>query len=199
VLLNTGVSFPIAFASARVNGMDLKLTMPVRNGISGYVSYSLMKGSATLPAVGGLFLGADALEQLEGADDIAITQDQRHTIRGRLRYDINPRIWAAASIRYGSGLPVEIEDNADEDILISQFGEKILGRVNLEGGRVRSNVALDLGSGIRLWRRNQRQLQLRAEVTNVTNRLNVINFAGLFSGTAVAAPRSATVGLQIEF
>jgi hypothetical protein len=36
-------------------------------------------------------------------------------------------------------------------------------------------------------------------VTNVTNRLNVINFAGLFSGTAVAAPRSATVGLQIEF
>ena len=105
----------------------------------------------------------------------------------------------AASIRYGSGLPVEIEDNADEDILISQFGEKILGRVNLEGGRVRSNVALDLGSGIRLWRRNQRQLQLRAEVTNVTNRLNVINFAGLFSGTAVAAPRSATVGLQIEF
>jgi len=29
--------------------------------------------------------------------------------------------------------------------------------------------------------------------------LNVINFAGLFSGTAIAAPRSTTVGLQIEF
>jgi hypothetical protein len=121
--------------------------MPVRNGISGYVSYSLMKGSATLPAVGGLFLGADALEQLEGAGDIAITQDQHHTIRGRLRYDINPRIWAAASIRYGSGLPVEIEDNADEDILISQFGEEILGRVNLEAGRVRSISDQESGYG----------------------------------------------------
>jgi len=27
----------------------------------------------------------------------------------------------------------------------------------------------------------------------------VINFAGIFSGTAIAAPRSATVGLQVEF
>jgi hypothetical protein len=158
-----------------------------------------MKGSATLPAVGGLFLGEDALGQLEGSDDITITQDQRHTIRGRLRYDLNPRVWAAATLRYGSGLPVEIEDNADEDSLASQFGEEILDRVDLDGGRVRSNIALDLGSGIRLWRRNQRQLRFRAEVTNVTNRLNVINFAGLFSGTAVAAPRSATVGLQLEF
>jgi hypothetical protein len=199
VLLNTGVSFPIAFDSARVNGMDVKVTIPTRNGISGYLSYSLMKGSATLPAVGGLFLGEEALEQLEGSGDIAITQDQRHTIRGRLRYDLNPRVWAAATIRYGSGLPVEIEDAVDEDNLISQFGEDVLGRVDLEGGRVRSNVALDLGTGIRLWRRNQRQLQLRAEVANVTNRLNVINFAGLFSGTAIAAPRSATLGLQVEF
>ena len=199
VLLNTGVSFPIAFDSARVNGVDLKVTMPTRNGISGYVSYSLMKGSATLPAVGGLFLGEEALQQLESSDDIAITQDQRHTIRGRLRYDIIPRVWAAATIRYGSGLPVEIEDAVDEDNLVAQFGAAVLERVDLEGGRVRSNVALDLGSGIRLWRRNQRQLQLRGEVANVTNRLNVINFAGLFSGTAIAAPRSATVGLQLEF
>ena len=50
-----------------------------------------------------------------------------------------------------------------------------------------------------LWRRNQRQLQFRVEVANLTNRLNVIDFAGIFSGTAIAAPRSVTVGLQVEF
>jgi hypothetical protein len=199
VLLNTGISFPIAFDSARVNGMDVKLTMPARDGVSGYVSYSLMKGSATLPAVGGLFLGEEALAQLEGSGDIAITQDQRHTIRGRVRYDINPRAWAAATIRYGSGLPVEIEHNIVEDSLLSQYGEDILDRVDLEKGRVRANFALDLGAGVTLWRSNQRQLHLRAEIANVTNRLNVINFAGIFSGTAIAAPRSATVGLQVEF
>src|SRR5262249_61037660 len=93
VLLNTGISFPIAFDSARINGMDVKVTMPARNGVSGYVSYSLMKGSATLPAVGGLFLGEEPLAELERSDDIAITQDQRHTIRGRVRYDVNPRAW----------------------------------------------------------------------------------------------------------
>jgi len=199
VLLNTGVSFPIAFHAARVNGMDVKLTIPTRNGVSGYVSYSLMKGSATLPAVGGLFLGEDALAQLEGSEDIAITQDQRHTIRGRVRYDVNPRVWAAATIHYGSGLPVEIDDNVDESTLTSQYGEDILSRVNLETGRVRPNFALDLGSSVMLWRKTQRQLHLRIEVANVTNRLNVINFAGIFSGTALAAPRSATVGLQFEF
>jgi len=33
----------------------------------------------------------------------------------------------------------------------------------------------------------------------MTNRLDVINFAGLFSGTAVAPPRSLFVRLQAEF
>jgi outer membrane receptor for Fe3+-dicitrate len=199
VLLNTGVSFPIAFHSARVNGMDVKVTLPARNGVSGYVSYSLMKGSATLPAVGGLFLGQEALAQLEGSEDIAISQDQRHTIRGRVRFDINPRVWAAATMHYGSGLPVEIDDTVDADTLASQYGEDILARVNLESGRVRANFALDLGSSVTLWRKTRRQLHLRIEIANVTNRLNVINFAGIFSGTAIAAPRSATVGLQLEF
>jgi len=40
---------------------------------------------------------------------------------------------------------------------------------------------------------------LRVEVANVTNRLNVINFAGIFSGTALGAPRSATARLQFVF
>jgi hypothetical protein len=33
----------------------------------------------------------------------------------------------------------------------------------------------------------------------LTDRLNVINFAGLFSGTAIAAPRSFSLRLMIEF
>jgi enoyl-[acyl-carrier-protein] reductase (NADH) len=34
---------------------------------------------------------------------------------------------------------------------------------------------------------------------NVTNRLNVINFAGLFSGTAIAPPRSFAIRLHADF
>jgi hypothetical protein len=36
-------------------------------------------------------------------------------------------------------------------------------------------------------------------VANLTNRLNVVNFAGLFSGTALAPPRSASVRLRLDF
>ncbi len=42
-------------------------------------------------------------------------------------------------------------------------------------------------------------LHLQADVLNLTDRLNVINFAGLFSGTALAPPRSVAIRLQAEF
>jgi len=50
-----------------------------------------------------------------------------------------------------------------------------------------------------LWRREKRPLTAQADVMNVTNRLNVINFAGLFSGIAVAEPRGASIRLRTEF
>jgi hypothetical protein len=40
---------------------------------------------------------------------------------------------------------------------------------------------------------------VQANVVNLTNRLNVINFAGLFSGTALAPPRTFGVRAQVEF
>jgi hypothetical protein len=40
---------------------------------------------------------------------------------------------------------------------------------------------------------------VQGDVMNLTNRLNVINFAGLFSGTAIAAPRSFSLRLTTEF
>jgi hypothetical protein len=199
VLLNTGISFPIAFDSARIKGLDVKLTLPPRRGVSGYLSYSLLKGTSSLPAVGGLFLGEDAIKQLGASDEIPITQDQRHTLRARVRVDLGARVWGAATVRYGSGLPVELDETVDAGALVPQFGSAVLARVDLERGRVRPNVSIDLGSGISLWSNDRRQIRALLEVANLANRLNVINFAGLFSGTAIAAPRSATAGLQIEF
>ena len=42
-------------------------------------------------------------------------------------------------------------------------------------------------------------MKFQADVMNLTDRLNVINFAGLFSGTAIAAPRSFGLRLTGEF
>jgi outer membrane cobalamin receptor len=199
VFLNTGVSFPVAFDSARVRGLDTKLTLLQAGRFSGFASYSLLKGTAQLPLVGGLFIGTDQLEQLKDEGDVIITQDQRHTLRGQLRFTVSNRLWLAATLRYGSGLPIELEDAADKGELAEQFGEEVLDRVDFERGRVRANASLDLGAGWSMWRNGGHRLNFRFEAANLTDRLNVINFAGLFSGTAIAAPRSLTVRAQWQF
>ena len=42
-------------------------------------------------------------------------------------------------------------------------------------------------------------LTTHADVLNLANRLRVINFAGVFSGTALAPPRSVAVRIQAGF
>ena len=199
VFLNTGISFPVAFASADIRGLDTKLTLPTWRRTSAFVSYALLKGTADLPVVGGLFIGDEALADLEATGNVPITQDQRHTFRAQARYDVLRRLWVAATVRYGSGLPVELDGDVDLEDLEGQYGEDILEQVNLEAGRVKPNFTLDIGLGADLALGTVRRLMLRAEFANVTDRLNVINFAGIFSGTALAAPRSASVRVQYEF
>jgi hypothetical protein len=42
-------------------------------------------------------------------------------------------------------------------------------------------------------------MRLQADVQNFNNRLNLINFAGLFSGTGVGPPRSYSIRLELGF
>jgi hypothetical protein len=83
--------------------------------------------------------------------------------------------------------------------LEAQYGSQIINRVNFAAGRVRPNFSLDLSAGVDLWKHEKSILRLQGDVENVTNQLNVINFAGLFSGTAIAPPRSGNVRLRFEF
>jgi hypothetical protein len=61
-LLDTAVSFPIAFQKSNIYGAEGKLDLPYWGRLSGFVSYSYMFGSAFLPVTGGLFLGDDAAD-----------------------------------------------------------------------------------------------------------------------------------------
>ena len=92
-----------------------------------------------------------------------------------------------------------MEDGVDANALNIQYGEAILAqsiwKVDAFARISQRTLVQELRSGAA----SQRQLRFRVEVANLTNRLNVINFAGIFSGIAIAAPRSATVGLQFEF
>lgn len=199
VFLNTGISFPIAFHSAQIRGVDVKLDLPRWGNLSGFLSYSNMIGIAQLPVAGGLFLGSDAVGVLGVTNSFPISQDQRNTARARLRYQVHPRFWIAMSAEYGSGLPVEIDGDADLNDLEAQYGPQIISRVNFSAGRVRPNFSLDLNAGVDLWKHEKSVLRIQGEMENLTNKLNVINFAGLFSGTAIGPPRSGNLRLQWEF
>jgi outer membrane cobalamin receptor len=199
VFLNTGVSFPISFRSAEIHGADVKLTLPKWAAFAGSASYSYMVGRADLPVTGGLFLGAEAADALN-ENRIPISQDQRHTVRARLRHQTAARVWTALAARYGSGLPVALkDDDLEVDDLVAHYGAAVVDRVDLDAGRIRPGFAIDLGAGMELWRRGARRLEIRGEIANLTNHLNVVNFAGIFSGTAVAPPRSLGVRARVEF
>jgi hypothetical protein len=110
------------------------------------------------------------------------------------------RIWTAVSADNGSGLPTEIDpNNINLNFLLTQYGPEILSRVNLDRGRVRPNFSLGAAAGIELYKRESGRLNLQVETNNLTGRVNVLNFAGLFSGTAVGTPRSASVHLRFTF
>ena len=198
LLLNTGVSFPISFRKAEIQGVEVKLELPDWGGLSGFVSYSNMHGLGYLPVTGGLFLGDNAGAQgLSSSGAFPVTQDQRNTARTRFRYQLAPRAWVALGAAYGSGLPVEFEGSQAD--AIAQYGSRIVDGVNLSRGRVRPSFSLDASAGAVLYKKEKQSVRLQADVINLTDRLNVINFAGVFSGTALASPRTFAVRLQTEF
>jgi hypothetical protein len=198
LLLNTPVGFPIAFRRARIYGADGKLNIPRWGKLSGFVSYSYMVGSAYFPVTGGLFLGdsaTNALTQLAGR--FWVSQDQRNTVRTRFRYQFLPRLWGAVGAEYGSGLPVDFDGTYEQ--ALAQYGQQVIDRVNFERGRVRPSFAVDASVGADIWSRDAVAMRLQFDAMNINNRLNLINFAGLFSGNSVAPPRSYSIRLKAEF
>src|SRR5882762_3088395 len=198
VLLDTGISFPIAFRKARIAGEELQLAVTHWGRFSGYLSYANQSGIGLGPITGGLFLGDDAANALTDTSKFAVSQDQRNTARARVRFQAERRVWLAMGAQYGSCLPAAI-GSADVNDLLAAFGPQILSRVNLQRGRVRPNFSVDAAAGADLFRSEQRSATVQIQVANLADRLNVINFESLFSGTAVAAPRSVSARVKFTF
>jgi len=197
VLLDTGVSFPISFAKGQITGEEIRIEVPHWRRFSGYLSYANQVGIGQGPITGGLFLGSDAAAALTDTSRFPVSQDQRNTARARVRFQATPRFWLALGGEYGSGLPADT--SADPAFLLAQYGPEILNEVNLARGRMKPNFALDAGAGFDVYHKEQRSAALQIQAANLTDRVNVINFASLFSGTAVAPPRSVSGRLKLTF
>jgi len=197
-ILDTAVSFPIAFRKGAIYGAEGKLELPHWNRFSGFLIYSYIVGNVWFPVTGGLLLGDDAVNattQLSG--HFPDSQDQRHTARARLHYQLTSRLWFAGGGEYGSGLPFEF--TGTYDLAVAQYGQQMVNRINFADGRIRPLLSVDISAGAELYKKEPRSLRLQADIENLNNRLNVLDFAGLFSGSAIAPPRSYFFRLAATF
>ena len=197
-ILSTAVSFPIAFRKAILYGAEGKLELPHWRRFSGFLSYSYIVGNAWFPVTGGLFLGDDAVNattQLTG--HFPDSQDQRNTARMRIRYQLTSRLWIAGGPEYGSGLPFDFEGTYQQ--ALAEYGPAVVNRININSGRIKPMLAVDASAGADLYKKENRSLRLQADGENLNNRLNVIDFGGLFSGNAIGPPRSYSLRLAATF
>jgi len=197
-ILNTVVAFPIAFDKAVIYGAEGKIEMPVWGRFSGFVSYSYMVGNAWFPVTGGLFLGDDAVNattRLTG--HFPDSQDQRNTVRARARCQLASRFWLAGGVEYGSGLPFDFTGTYDQ--ALAEYGQQVVNRINFDRGRVRPAFSIDASAAASLYQKDELGLRLQFDVENLNNRLNVIDFGGLFSGNAIAPPRTYALRLTTSF
>jgi TonB-dependent Receptor Plug Domain len=200
---NTTVSFPIAFKKAVIYGAEAKLDVPNWRGFSGFLSYSYTVGQAWFPVTGGLFLGDDAMIPTSG--HFPDSQDQRNTVRGRIRYQIGPRFWIAGGIQYDSGLPFDFQCDPSLTLpqciagVVQQYGQQVVNRINFNRGRIFPAFQVNASAGADVYTSERIKMRIQADGQNLTNVLNVIDFGGLFSGNAIGPSRSFALRLTTTF
>lgn len=202
-IANTTISYPIAFKKAIIYGAEAKLDVPDWHKFSGFLSYTYTVGQAWFPVTGGLFLGDDAVIPTSG--HLPDSQDQRNTVRGRVRYQVTRRFWVAGGIQYDSGLPFDFQCDPSLTLpqciagVVQQYGQQVVNRINFDRGRIYPAFQVNASAGANIYTSDRLKMQLQVDGQNLTNVLNVIDFGGLFSGNAIGPSRSYALRLQTTF
>jgi len=200
---NTTISYPIAFRKAIIYGAEAKLAVPDWHGVSGFLSYSYIVGNAWFPVTGGLFLGDDAVIPTTG--HLPDSQDQRNTVRGRVRYQVAPRFWIAGGIQYDTGLPFDFQCPDGETLqqciagVTATYGQQVVDRINFARGRIYPSFQVNVSAGANVYKSERFNVQLQADGQNLANVVDVIDFGGLFSGNAIGPSRSFALRLTTTF
>jgi hypothetical protein len=144
---------------------------------------------------GGLFLGDNAINPTSG--HFPDSQDQRNTVRGRVRYQVIPRLWVALGCDYNSGLPFQPDLTAQQ--YASEYGQVVVNHLNFNRDRIFPFFTQNASMGLDLYNREKRSVRFQADVANPSNTLQVIDFGGLFSSNAIGPERSYFFRLATTF
>jgi hypothetical protein len=146
---------------------------------------------------GGLFLGGDTQGALTPGIHFPDSQDQRNTVRARVRYQVAPRFWIALGADYNSGLPFQPDLTPQQ--YATEYGQGVINHLEFNLGRINPYLTENVSVGADLYQREKQSVRLQADAENLSNTLEVIDFGGLFSGNAIGPSRQYTFRLVSTF
>jgi hypothetical protein len=82
---------------------------------------------------------------------------------------------------------------------LAEYGPRVIDRVDFARGRVRPSLSVDVSVGADVYKSEPLTVKQQADGENLTDRLNVIDFGGLFSGNAMDPARSFALRLTANF
>ena len=71
--------------------------------------------------------------------------------------------------------------------------------LNFDRGRIRPTLAVNSTLAVDLYQHEKVDMTLHVDAENLNNRLNVLDFGGLFSGNAIAPARSVLARYDVRF
>jgi outer membrane receptor protein involved in Fe transport len=191
--LETTVTFPLAVAKGLAQGVEARLDVPLRHGVSGYVSLSRATILLTAPLTGGLFLG----ELPAPGEQFYADHDQRWQSQFGVSFEHpSRRFFASMSGRFDSGIPFETGPDFNPATFEDQ---EALTLVNLETGRAKPRAILDVMAGSELYRHGSTKLEVQGGLLNAFDKTYLLNFLSIFNGTHYGAPRTWTARLRVSF
>lgn len=196
---NTGIVFPLNFATGKLQGWNLRLDLaPVLGGLRGYASVGHVRAKYCNPFVGGLFLSSDALSSFAGGCFL-IDHDQDIQEQVGLFYDVaDSGLWAGVTQRYDSGLVTDAGTQAD--VLSSPdtaYADPYI-QYNTDPQRIKSRTIWSFSLGARLQKYGL-PLELQVDLLNAFDATGLYNFLSTFGGTHVIPPRTLAGRVKFVF
>lgn len=199
--IETGVIFPVAIASGRVTGEEVRLETTDIKGFHGSIAYSNSHAYGVTPITGGLFLGEDPVELQTRGVKFSADHDQRNSAHFQLSYNHQPSgFYATLAGRYDSGVPTDVEPGTTlAQFAAGGFDPRLYGEIDFERGRIRPRTLFDLSLGADLLKKERVTVNLQFDIQNLMNQLFLYNFQSVFSGTHVGYPRLFSGRLGLRF
>jgi hypothetical protein len=198
---NTGIVFPLAFASGRYDGWDVRLDLAQTHGFQGFLSLGHTHAIYVPPNVGGLFLDQAAVETIT-AGPFLIDHDQALQAQLGVLYDIGKSgFWVGSSVRYDSGLvcdvgPADIASDPNNAFAVPYI--VVHSGTGLDPNRIAARTVANFSVGVNLSQQGI-PLSIQADLLNAFNKQGVYNIESVFGGTHVIPPRTFAVHLRYSF